>query len=292
MITKITVVVVTFNRKEYLIKCLNALLLQTVALSKILIVDNASTDGTQAYINESGLLKNDIFQYINLVRNIGGAGGFNVGLNEGLKTDANWFWVMDDDVAPLPNCLENLLNFKTLSECIHPSKMLVNGDEYIWEHQIDILTGSRTLTGNKSFKNGKEITFTNVACFEGMLVTRRIIDKIGLPDIKYFISDDDTLFGIKASVHTNVAYVSAAKIRKLIPLGVTTPWKSYYVVRNRFYLFCDACKYLDIKPSRLNTIIFIAIQTLNLLRMFKLGVNFVCPSFRGFRHGIAYWIDS
>ncbi|RMG35011.1 MAG: glycosyltransferase, partial [Methanobacteriota archaeon] len=42
----IAAVIVTFNRKEMLIRCLEGIFSQTRPVSAIFIIDNASTDGT------------------------------------------------------------------------------------------------------------------------------------------------------------------------------------------------------------------------------------------------------
>jgi GT2 family glycosyltransferase len=284
----VVAVVVTFNRKKYLLECLEALKKQTYSLAEIVIVDNASTDGTSEFVQKSGILNDPTCRYVRLNKNTGGAGGFNAGMALALETKASWLWVMDDDVAPEPNCLEQLLNYKKISECIHPRKTLLNGDDYVWEHHIDILTGGRTIFGNKSFENGKDIVFTNVACFEGMLVSRRIVEVIGLPDPKYFIAEDDTLFGIKASVHTNVAYVAGALMHKLIPLGIVSPWKSYYMMRNRFYLHRDSCDYMGLSPSLSVRILFLLSQVFELIRLIRRGSAFIKPATRGFVDGFQY----
>jgi rhamnopyranosyl-N-acetylglucosaminyl-diphospho-decaprenol beta-1,3/1,4-galactofuranosyltransferase len=285
---KVVSVVVTHNRKYCLIKCLNSLKIQSYNLSNVIIVDNNSTDGTYELLEENGFFTDKFFIYIKQEKNIGGAGGFNVGINCALGTDASWIWVMDDDVSPTENCLEELLKYKNVSECLHPRKILTNGQYESWEHQIDILTGGRTIIQNKSFKNGKDITFTNVACFEGMLVSRKLVEKIGLPNPKYFICEDDTIYGIKASVHTNVSYVANAFMNKLLPLSNISPWKSFFIVRNRFYLYYDSCKYMELKPSRLNKILFLLKQFLEALRLIRQGRLFIIPVSKGFYDGLFY----
>jgi len=284
----VVAVIVTFNRKQHLTECIKSLTTQTHALSKIIVVDNASTDGTKDLFEQRGLLEKDIFRYERLETNTGGAGGFHTGIKIALATYPDWIWVMDDDVAPEPNCLEELLKYKSVSECIHPRKILIDGSDYHWEHQIDIKTGTRTIIRNMSFANGKNIVFTNVACFEGMLVSRRIVELVGLPDPKYFILEDDTLFGIKSSVHTNVSFVLTAVMRKLIRPNEITPWKAYYKIRNRFYLFRDSLDFFSMHPSLSTKISFLFLQFVELINVICHGNAFYAPAFRGFYHGIIY----
>ena len=58
---KICAVVVTYNRKELLINCLNAINQQTYKPHMVLIVDNASTDGTKDFVAEN--------EYYNIEKN-------------------------------------------------------------------------------------------------------------------------------------------------------------------------------------------------------------------------------
>ena len=99
---KIGCVVVTYNRKQLLYECLSALLKQSYPIDEIFLIDNASTDGTQSFLEEKGIIHNKeiinekAFQYLSynnltkvnyiiLNRNIGGAGGFNEGLQRAIK---------------------------------------------------------------------------------------------------------------------------------------------------------------------------------------------------------------
>lgn len=294
MSPSVIVIVVTYNRKTYLLECLQGLLTQTVKPKKILIIDNASNDGTYEYIKNNNILEdNPIIEYLKLENNTGGAGGFHHGLKTALNQVGSWFWLMDDDVSPNPNCLEKLLNYKDFSECLHPKKILPNGLDYKWEHIIDPITLGRTLLNDVSFQNGKKITYTNVGCFEGMLISRRIVELIGLPDIKYFISEDDTLYGFKASTHTNVSYVADSTMRKLIMPSTDAAWKKYYTVRNKFYLRHDLIKYLNISPiGTINNISFFIRNFIDYLNICRKNIKFLFPASKGFIDGVKYYIKS
>ena len=107
---KICAVVVTFNRKELLINCLNAINEQTYKPHTVIIVDNASTDGTKDLVKQNGycnIMLNGInYQYLLLPNNQGGAGGFYNGIKTAYESEENFdaVWVMDDD--GIPDCLQ------------------------------------------------------------------------------------------------------------------------------------------------------------------------------------------
>ena len=97
-------VVVTYNRRELLAGCLDGILAQTTPVERLLVIDNASTDGTTEWLRERA----DI-EHVRLEENAGSAGGFAEGIRRGRETGCDWLWLMDDDCAPVPDVLERLL---------------------------------------------------------------------------------------------------------------------------------------------------------------------------------------
>src|SRR3712207_6268400 len=99
--------VLTRNRKVLLGECIRGLLAQTVPVETIIVLDNASTDGTREYLSEQGLL--DRIRYERREENTGGAGGYREGVRLLQETGCDWLWLMDDDAEPEPDALEKLL---------------------------------------------------------------------------------------------------------------------------------------------------------------------------------------
>jgi rhamnopyranosyl-N-acetylglucosaminyl-diphospho-decaprenol beta-1,3/1,4-galactofuranosyltransferase len=103
--SSVAAVVVTFNRKVLLCECLDALLAQNVAVDRIVLINNASSDGTEDYLREKGYLGNELIDYVRMPINGGGAGGFHEGVKRAYEAGFAWLWLMDDDVEPLPDAL-------------------------------------------------------------------------------------------------------------------------------------------------------------------------------------------
>ena len=76
---KICSVIVTFNRKELLVRCVRKCLEQNVE-NDVLIFDNHSTDGTKEYLADLGYIDNPRIIYYFSSENLGGSGGFSNGL--------------------------------------------------------------------------------------------------------------------------------------------------------------------------------------------------------------------
>jgi len=103
---KVAAVVVTYNRKDLLIQCIEALLNQTRPPDEIIVVDNSSTDGTYQIIPH----RFPHVTYVRLPENIGGSGGFHEGMKLAHEKGYDCIWVMDDDATPEVNALKYLIS--------------------------------------------------------------------------------------------------------------------------------------------------------------------------------------
>ncbi|MHB8368073.1 MAG: glycosyltransferase family 2 protein [Leptospirales bacterium] len=253
----VAAIVVTYNRKKLLVECLEGLARQTYPLSAILIIDNASSDGTSELLHERGFIPEPplsdgsrpwelqgsppghpgiLLTYRRLPENTGGAGGFHEGVKAGFESGYDWLWLMDDDVEPTPSCLSSLLSFSGISLCIHPSKQFEDGLRFEWEGYISPKTGRRIFLQDPSFKKGLSYCETNTGCFEGMLVHRSIVEKIGFPDKRFFIGSDDSVYGFLAHHHTRVLYTRDPLMLKKARSSVQpiSDRSLYYGMRNSF----------------------------------------------------------
>ena len=253
-------VVVTYNRNELLLKALNSLLRQQRPVQAIYLIDNASTDNTPEALIAAGFLdaapSDDLHDpwerentvqaeeggepcplfYVRMPTNTGGAGGFNEGMKRAYERGFQWFWLMDDDVTFYKSALGSMLEYKNVSSLIQPNKIHFDGTPFHWDGFIDLKFGLQCRTGNIFLKN-KEFCFVNRACFEGMLITRGVVDQIGFPDPHFFAVGDDTVYGILASEFTNPIYlkeVLAVKQRKENTRR-RSALKRYLMMRNRFF---------------------------------------------------------
>jgi len=276
----VAAVVVTYNRKELLIECLEALLRQDPPIDAIILVDNKSTPDTPTLLKEKGFLKElpseDPLLWestschpdfptipittIRLPENTGGAGGFHEGVKRAFEAGFDWLWLMDDDVEPQKDCLGGLLKYKNISRCIHPRKIFSDGTPLEWEGYVSLVTGQRVFLQDISFKKGAEYCETNTGCFEGMLVHRDIVSRIGFPDKRFFIAGDDSTYGFLAHFHTRVLYTrDPVFLKKIGNSGQPISDRSiYYGMRNTFLRI----RYMNehVKKHRLIRNIFILVK--------------------------------
>lgn len=238
---KITAVVVTFNRLELLkqgIECLR----KQQKLTGIIVVNNGSTDGTREWLNaQPGLLV--VHQ-----DNVGGSGGFYTGIERAYSEGADWIWCMDDDVFPRPDCLDRLLPYTDRPEVgILSPRRLLEGKVFTHEFQhFNFTNPVGSLHGCKLAKQQvNQATEIVGADFEGPFISRRVVEKIGLPNRELFIFCDDTDYCLRAHLAGfKLLYIPEALMDKHKFFSNDTwtsrnrkkKWKRYYQVRNEAYL--------------------------------------------------------
>lgn len=202
---KVVAVVVTYNRKDLLQECIKALLAQTYPELDVLVIDNASTDGTEDLVRS---IKDPRVIYQNTGANLGGAGGFQFGIKKGAALNPDYLWLMDDDSIPTPTALEELMvaakklgNFGFLS-----SKVLWK-DHSLCNMNIPKVSLNHKL---KEFDGApkKIIMGTFVSFFVPVAVVR----KIGLPIKEFFIWADDFEYSRRISREYPAYFVPASVI--------------------------------------------------------------------------------
>ncbi|WP_414041109.1 glycosyltransferase family 2 protein [Acidithiobacillus sp. M4-SHS-6] len=204
----VAAVVVTYNRKQLLTECLDALLAQTRPVDKIILIDNASTDGTPELLEERGYLENPLMDYVRLPENTGGAGGFYEGIKRGHKAGYDWLWLMDDDGFPHEDCLSVLLSSPCMDGCGFRSPMVVDCEDHEkFSFPYDV-GGVKYLSVDKLTASLSNECFSASQPFNGVLLGQRIIDKIGYPKKEMFIWGDEIEY-LKRAISYGIAPVTS-----------------------------------------------------------------------------------
>ncbi|MBU2786954.1 glycosyltransferase [Acidithiobacillus sp. VAN18-1] len=184
-------IVVTYNRKKLLHKCVDAILSQTLPVDKLLLIDNASTDGTKEFLMDLGTLANPLIEYVRLSRNTGAAGGFHEGLKRAYDAGYGWFWLMDDDGVPDADCLKNLLDKIPENVVISPMSLREDDHKYL---SIPVGVGGKVLFNRSdllSFKDENGNIFGWSCFYHGTLISRKVLEKSGLPKPELFLWGDE-----------------------------------------------------------------------------------------------------
>ena len=192
---KVIALVVTYNRKDLLIECLEALVTQTYKIDKIVVMNNCSTDGTELLFKEKAKFYNEQIKFITTEKNIGGAGGFEKGFEIAEQYDYDWLWIMDDDTIPQEDALENLLKSKEKINSNNISFLAStvygpNNEPMNVPKLLDIPTENGYSNWYFNLEDG--IVPIGEATFVSLLINKKAIDKLGYPIGEYFIWGDDT----------------------------------------------------------------------------------------------------
>lgn len=240
----VVAVVVTYNRKELLKKCLFSIKNQSRIPEAIVIVDNGSTDGTVDWLREYILTDLPIARLIALSQNIGGAGGFNVGIKEAYHAGADWIWIMDDDCVPELNCLENLVITQDKLHENNTQKVGFLASRVIWKDGSPCLMNIPVPHALWIEPYGEDLKISRISSssFVSMLLSREAVYQYGLPVKEFFIWFDDVEYSKRISaymqcylVHNSVAvHMTAENIGALdfYHLDEKSLWKFKYGIRN------------------------------------------------------------
>jgi GT2 family glycosyltransferase len=258
--SKVVGIVVTFNRKFLLINCLKSLFNQSLG-ADILIVNNASTDGTFQLLKSSGYYENAKIYYLELDKNTGGAGGFYYGLKYAIENGWEWFWLMDDDAEPDRKALEYLVMCATNKNNIYGSAAISeisNRIKLCFPVKKTIDNNKQTIIDDYNYlQNIEEVLWLP---FLGFFINRKLVQKIGLPDKDFFIRNDDVEYSERAKLKGAKIYlVKNSVIRHPYQPSITfkffgrpiyyrhmDAWKVYYEVRNKLII---AKRYYSIKAG-------------------------------------------
>lgn len=242
---RVCAVVVTFKRQELLGQCLRALQSQTRPLDTILVVDNASNDGTLE------LLARDFpgVEVLPLPENVGGAGGFHAGMKHAFEQGFDWLWLMDDDGRPAPDCLGLLLEAGEQPGVRVPLQQDSGGKLYglsVWKRGEEDVTekiaaGQKAVEGRFLFR------------FVGPLIARQVVERVGLPRAEFFIWFDDIEYALRIQNRREFPVVAVPRALFAHDFGTNprqakflwrtslrsyyAPWKLYYGARNPLYTF-------------------------------------------------------
>ena len=235
------VVIVTYNRLELLKECLACVCGQTIPFSRVIVVDNHSTDGTAEYLAS----RSDV-EVIRETENLGGAGGFYDGLQRASQSPYDWVLIIDDDAMIAPDYMEKLLIYAGN----HPQVCGLAG-KVVTEGHIDVSHRRRIInrllyveSNVASEEYQKESFACDAATFCGLLLQGQKMREIGLPEKEYFLWYDDIEYCLRLQESGGVTVVPAAVLHHKTVLskeGMVTKgvlhrigWRQYYGYRNRY----------------------------------------------------------
>lgn len=240
----VALVLVTFNRSSLLLDALKSISVMTVRPDAVYIIDNNSTDDTYSIVSEfitqypeSGVV------YYNTGYNSGGAGGFKIGSELVYNLGFDYIWLADDDIEFDANCYANAKPYLNEDTIIQPMRYNMDGSCA----EISAVTYD---LANPFYMRPKRKTVSDIYSpvndsydlksipFEGPIIHRSIFERIGFPDERFFIFNDDLDFALRAmAVGVSIKCITKSKIFRKIPFNQSIAlktWKGYFMFRNYF----------------------------------------------------------
>ena len=237
---KIIAGIITHNRSELLVRCLENVLNQTRKLDKILIIDNGSTDNT------SEILKNYNIDYI-YQENNGSAAGWNKAIELALNKKFDLIWLMDDDGFPALNSLEILeKNFSNEFSCL--SSVAVDENKhnlftFPYPH-LNLYNVPVIFKLKRKFKylddltsNSKNFLYNYANLFNGALISMEAVKKIGNVNKDFFIYGEEVDFFYRLRDYGKVySYIKSIHYHPNVNRRPLNQIKIYYFIKNTLIL--------------------------------------------------------
>lgn len=238
--SNVLTVVVTYNRKDLLTECLDAL---SKCGCDVLVIDNHSTDGTSEVVNNISTNENKIYYY-DTGKNLGGAGGYNIGLRKACEYDYKYFWLMDDDC---------IVHEKSLSEFLDADKALCGkwgflSSKVLWiDGNICKTNVQRKAVARFINDFDSSLVSVDYASFVSLFIKKEDVIKVGLPIKDFFIWSDDLEYTRRLTMKVGLGYlvnesVVTHKCKENIGVDITKDSKDRidrykYIYRNDVYTF-------------------------------------------------------
>ncbi|WP_405402345.1 glycosyltransferase [Paracoccus sp. Ld10] len=251
----IAAVVVTHDRLDKLTVTVARLLDQPV--DHVIVVDNASTDGTAAWL---ATLDDPRLRVHRNATNQGGAGGFSVGIQLARdEADADWTVVMDDDGRPATGAIDaframDLSGWDAIGAAVHhPDGCICEMNRPyrnpFWHPGAFLRTLARMPLGRgrAGFHLGDDdyhadapVVAVDMSSFVGLFLSRAALRQAGLPDPRLFIYGDDQLYtlrmrraGLRIGFSPQVRFEHDTTAVQAQGGVVLRPmWKVFYMYRN------------------------------------------------------------
>ncbi len=201
---KVANIIVTYNRLQLLKECVKSVREQTFDDFDIIVVNNGSIDGTEKWLSS----QSDIITITQ--ENLGGAGGFYTGMKTAFEKGYEWVWLMDDDGVADSKQLECLLQGAETCQSKYVNALVCNiADNTSLSFPL-ILDGAVIKSTEKAKK--ESYIKDSINPFNGTLIHRDVIKKIGFIKKEMFIWGDEIEYTQRAKTNGFVQYTITSAI--------------------------------------------------------------------------------
>lgn len=247
--SKIGIVICNYNKQDYIIRCMESIFASTMQDFDVYVVDNASTDDSVKMINEAF---GDKVKVIINQENLGGSGGFHVGVETALRRDYSYILCVDNDIVMAPDNIEKLYSYMEQHKEVgmlgsrvmymdKPDRIqamgaIIDFEKYSYQDHF------RNYLYDASIPDAVDCDYVPA---NSMMLRREAIEQVGNIPKDNFIYWDDIEWGylIKRAGYLVQCYAEAVVWHKA-NFKSTSTFGKYYMWRNRLSFFM---KYLSIE---------------------------------------------
>lgn len=236
---RVHIVILNWNGWKDTIECVQSCLNLTYDNYVVVIVDNASSDGSEAILRGH-------FPDVELIQtgdNLGYAGGNNVGVRYALANGAQYVWLLNNDTKVDPAALDEMLHVmkdEPTVGMVGPKILLYSRPDYLncVGSTINLITGQPSLIGLGEKDDGRFDDIREMDTLSGcsLLVRRGLIDAVGLLDDRFFLFYEETDWILRAKrAGYRMLYAPKARIWHKVSASVgghQSPLMLYYMIRN------------------------------------------------------------
>ncbi|GBE02291.1 galactofuranosyl transferase GlfT2 [bacterium BMS3Abin08] len=247
----VLIIIVTFNKKDYVVNLLESLGELDYDNCDVVVVDNASIDGTADSIRES-------FPHVKVIENAentGGSGGFNTGLSYAFGQDGyKYYYLLDNDVVVSKNSLSELVKVLESDEgiAVAGSQMCQLDNPEVTNEvgaYVDLNYGGLVLNRHLTRKsnNRSGIYDVDYVAAASLVVRADVARKAGLWE-DFFIHFDDVEWCLRIKgLGYRIAAVADSVIWHLSAAEKPVTWQQYYDVRNMLFLLKKYASLSDVR---------------------------------------------
>ncbi len=254
------IIILNYNGWRDTIECLESVYRNSYPNYRVIVIENGSQDGSAEKIGEwikkSKLVPACFKQgqepvIIDIEKNLGFAGGNNVGILHALKNDADYMLLLNNDTVVEKGFLKELVKITKDNDAgIIGGKIYYYGAcgersesnrNKIWYKggRLNWLFGGGTHYGKGKYEKDKNEGIYEVTFITGcmMLIKKSTVERIGLLEESYFLYCEDTDYcarALKNHIKMAVNLSSVIYHKENSTLGGWKPAHIYYLIRNRF----------------------------------------------------------
>ncbi len=256
---KIGVVLVNYNGKQYNDKCIASILSSTVKEQiHIIVVDNASTDGSLELLRRNWAESREQVMIISLKENYGFSRANNEGIRVLQRQGIRNFLLLNNDTEIDSHAIEKMFrDQKRTGAIVVPKIFYADKPDIIWcagggfskiiKKQIPYGYNKQD---NEKFRKSGYCDFANGCC---LFLTEEILNRLGFLDESFFLYSEDTEYSLRAKERgVPIWYCADALVYHKVngsSKGNERPENAYYITRNwlmcsrmhmgkRFIIFC------------------------------------------------------